>query len=277
MYYLQHLKDCNVKRGIVGAILRFVGCAAALAVVVFVYVRWLHVNPATVGFTLLLMVLLISAAWGLRYAIFTSALGTVAYNYFFLPPVRTITIADPQNWVALVAFLVTAVVASQLSERARRTKTYADQRRREVERLYAFSQQLWLSENVFELLNVIPKHTVESFGVSQAALFLEGKQETYFFDEASRSTFQVGQLKAISDRGEPVLDREHKLCYMPLRMGIRSVGSLGLAGCELSRETWKPSPAWSRSQLSDQTPSKISLAARPLGRATACVLYCSTR
>ena len=226
-----------MKRGIVGALSRFVACTAALTLVVFVYVRWLHVNPATVGFTLLLMVLLISAAWGLRYAIFTSALGTVAYNYFFLPPVRTITIADPQNWVALIAFLVTAIVASQLSERARRAKVYADQRRHEVERLYAFSQQLWLSENVFELLNVIPKNVVDSFAVSQAALFVEGKQETYFFDEASRSIFQAAQLKAISDRGEPVLDREHSLCYMPLRMGVRSVGALGLAGCNLSRES----------------------------------------
>jgi hypothetical protein len=54
----------------------------------------------------------------------------------------------------------------------------ADQRRGELERLYSFSQQLWLSENVFELLNIIPKHIIDSFTLSGAALFLEGKQET---------------------------------------------------------------------------------------------------
>ncbi len=43
----------------------------------------------------------------------------LCFNFFFLPPVGTFTIADPQNWVALVAFLVTAIVASQLSGRAR--------------------------------------------------------------------------------------------------------------------------------------------------------------
>jgi two-component system, OmpR family, sensor histidine kinase KdpD len=132
---------------------------------------------------------------------------------------------------------VTAVVASQLSERARRSTAYADQRRYEVERLYSFSQQLWLSENVFELLNVIPKYIVDAFAISGAALFLEGKQEVYFFDEASRSLFPIDQLKSISDRGKPVLDREHKICYMPLRMGVRSVGAVGLAGCDLSRES----------------------------------------
>ena len=227
-----------MRRPTTNPIFRFAASAAIVSAIVFVYFRWLHVaNPATVGFTLLLTVLLISAYWGLRYAIFAAVLGTAAYNYFFLPPLFQFTIADPQNWVALAAFLITAVIASQLSERARRNAMHANQRRREVERLYAFSQQLWLSENVFELLNLIPKHIVDSFDVSQAALYLEGKHETYFFDEASRTLFPISQMKAITDRGEPVLDRERKLAYMPLRMGVRSVGAVGLAGCDLSRET----------------------------------------
>ncbi|MGA8761346.1 MAG: ATP-binding protein [Candidatus Sulfotelmatobacter sp.] len=226
-----------MKRATDTPILRFAASTAVVSALVFVYFRWLHVNPATVGFSFLLAILLISAAWGLRYAIYTAILATVGYNYFFLPPLFRFTIADPQNWIALFAFLVTAVVASQLSERARRGTLHADQRRHEVERLYSFSQQLWVSENVFELLNVIPKHIVDSFEVSGAALFLEGKQEAYFFDGVSRSLFPIEQLKAISDRGEPVLDRDHRICYMPLRMGVRSVGALGLAGCDLSRES----------------------------------------
>jgi two-component system sensor histidine kinase KdpD len=226
-----------VRRPTDNPILRFAISTAAVSVVVVLYFRWLHVNLATVGFSLLLVTLLISASWGLRYAIFTAFLAAIAYNYFFLPPLFRFTIADPQNWIALFAFLVTAVVASQLSERARRGALHAEQRRHEVERLYSFSQELWVIENVFELLNIIPKHIVDAFGVSGAALFLEGKQQAYFFDEASRSLFPIERLKAISDRGEPVLDREHRICFMPLRMGVRSVGALGLAGCDLSRES----------------------------------------
>jgi two-component system, OmpR family, sensor histidine kinase KdpD len=226
-----------VKPKINHTIVRFAASTAVLWIVVFVYFRWLHVNPTTIGFSLLLIVLLISAAWGLRYAIFTAIVATVAYNYFFLPPLFRFIIADPQNWVALLAFLVTAVVASQLSERARRGTIYADQRRREVERLYSFSQQLWLTENVFELLNVIPKHLVESFELRGAALYLESKQEVYFFDVESRAAFPADELKAISDRGEPVLNREKRICFMPVRMGVRTVGALGLAGCDLSRES----------------------------------------
>lgn len=226
-----------MKRIVDNTIFRFLATPVIVFSIVFVYFRWIHVNPTTVGFTFLLAVLLVSAAWGLRYAISISLFATVAYNYFFLPPLFKFTIADPQNWVALLAFLVTAVVASQLSERARRSAAHSNQRRREVERLYGFSQQLWMSENVFELLNLIPKHIVDSFGVSGAALFLESRQEVYYFDEASRSLFSIDQLNAISDRGEPVLEREKRVCYMPLRVGMRSVGAFGLAGCDLSRES----------------------------------------
>lgn len=226
-----------LKHRLAKSVLRFAASAVIVFVIVLVYFRWLHVNPATVGFTFLLVVLFISAAWGLRYATFTAVLATIAYNYFFLPPLLKFTIADPQNWVALIAFLVTAVAASQLSERARRSAMYADQRRREVERLYAFSQQLWLSESVFGLLNVIPKHIVDSFDVQASALFIDGRQETYFFDDNSRNLFPADLLKSISDRGEPVLDRKNRVCYMPLRMGVRTVGSLGIAGCDLSRES----------------------------------------
>ena len=222
---------------LVNPMLRFATSVIGIAAIVFVYSRWLHVNPATVGFSLLLAVLFISATWGLRYAIFTALLATTTYNFFFLPPLYRFTIADPQNWVALAAFLITAISASQFSERARRSANYADQRRRELERLHAFSQQLWLSESVFGLLNSIPKHIVDSFDVGGTALFLDSKQESYFFDERSRALFPVEQLKAISDRGEPVLDRRQHICYMPLRMGVRTVGALGIAGCDLSRES----------------------------------------
>jgi len=226
-----------VQRPLDHPIIRFAICAAILAGLVFVYVRWIHVNPATVGFSLLLFVLLTSATWGLRYSLFTAVVAAVVYNYFFLPPLYKFTIADPLNWMALFTFLVTAIVASHLSERARRGMLYADQRRREVEQLYSLSQQLWLSENVFELLNIIPKHIVDSFGLSGTALFLEGKQQAYFLDDNSRVTFPMDQLRAISVRGEPVLDRQQRICYMPLRMGVRSVGALGFSGCDLSRES----------------------------------------
>jgi two-component system, OmpR family, sensor histidine kinase KdpD len=226
----------KVKRPTLYQILRFAASAAVVCAIILIYSRWLRVNPTTVGFTFLLAILVISASWGLRYAIFMAVLATLGYNYFFLPPLYQFTIADPQNWIALFAFLFTAIVASQLSERARSEAEESNERRSEVERLYVFSQALLVSDSVYGLLNLIPKYVVDSFGVTSAAMLVEGK-EAYFYDVLSRDLFPIEQLKAISSRGEPVLDRERRLCFMPLRMGVRSVGAIGLAGCDLSRET----------------------------------------
>jgi K+-sensing histidine kinase KdpD len=78
------------------------------------------VNATTVALTFLLVVLAAATRWGLVEAIAGSVFATLCFNYFFLPPVGTLTIADPQNWVALFVFLIVSIVASQLSERTRR-------------------------------------------------------------------------------------------------------------------------------------------------------------
>lgn len=218
-------------------LLRFAAAAAIDVVIVWFYFKMVRVNPTTVGFTFLLGVLVISAVWGLKYAIFMAFVAALAYNYFFLPPLLHFTIADSQNWVALFAFLITALIASELSARARREALESKHRRHEVERLYAFSQQLLVSDNVFGLLNKVPAHIVESFGVAGVAVFLENKQKTYFSDISVQSLLSTEQLKAISGRGEPVLDRRNRICFMPLRLGVRAIGTVGISGCDLSRET----------------------------------------
>ena len=115
----------------------------------------------------------------LTISVFMSLVATLAYNYFFLPPVGTFTIADPQNWVALITFLATSVLASDLSTRARNQAAEANRRRREVERLYKFSQRLLTAGNPIELLNAIPRQIVENFEVGAAAPFLSDKQKIY--------------------------------------------------------------------------------------------------
>ncbi len=217
--------------------LQIVAATAIDFLIVVAYFKLLHVNLTTVGFTFLLAILVVAAAWGLTCAVYMSVLAALVYNYFFFPPILQFTIADPQNWIALFSFLITAVLASQLSERARRRALEADQRRHEVERLYAFSQQLLVTENVRELVNVIPRYIVESFGASGCALFLEGKPDAYYSDLVAQSSLPAEQLKSVAGRGEPVLDPQHSVCFMPVRMGVRSVGTLGLTGNIPSRET----------------------------------------
>src|SRR5690349_184599 len=112
-------------------ILRAFMCAALLALITFVYSRVLHVNPTTVAVTFLLAILSVAAAWGLRYSIAMSIAAALCFNFYFLPPVGAFTIADTQNWVALFAFFFVSVIASNLSERARRQTAEARQRRQD--------------------------------------------------------------------------------------------------------------------------------------------------
>src|ERR1700716_3624734 len=114
------------------AIFRSLACAALVALIVLVYVKLLHVNPTTAALTFLLAILAVAAAWGLRYAIPMSIASALCFNFFFLPPLGTLNIADTQNWAALFAFFITSVIASNLSERARRQTWEAHQRRQEV-------------------------------------------------------------------------------------------------------------------------------------------------
>ena len=116
--------------------------------------------------TLLLVIFGISAAWGLLEATIASLAAVLGFNYYFLPPVGTFEVQDPQNWVALTAFLVTAVMASQLSARAKRRTQEAVERRREVEGLYALSQSLLLSGSARTASQDLVSRVVRILGVT---------------------------------------------------------------------------------------------------------------
>ena len=107
------------------------------ALTLFLKIIGEHVNAATVSLALLLNVLFIATRWGSLPALVASILALLSFNFFFLPPFGTFTIAATDNWIALLAFLVTAVTAGQLSASARKRAEEAETGRREIERLYA--------------------------------------------------------------------------------------------------------------------------------------------
>jgi two-component system, OmpR family, sensor histidine kinase KdpD len=226
----------RVKTSWLQHLLRYLAATAMVGLVVWTYRHLIHVNPTTVALTFLLLVLVVSTFWGLACAIFLAVVATLAFNFYFLPPIGTLTIADPQNWAALFAFLVTAVIAGELSERARRETANANQRRRDVERLYSLSQRLLATDNVSELLNAIPVHLCQIFGGGSGAMYLLASQEIYRSDPRSDEPSKA-DLKSVSTRGDVVIDSVSKTSIVPLRLGARLTGAIGLAGARLSRET----------------------------------------
>jgi len=212
--------------------LRYALVVAAIGAITFVDFK-LKVNHTTVALMFLVMALLTSAYWGLRYAVVMAVGATAAFNFFFLPPIGTFTIADPQNWVALFAFLVTALVASNLAERARSEAEGAKQRRREVERLFSLSQRLLASENVLELLNALPLYVQETFSVGSVAVM--AAEHPTIYRSSLDAKFDETVLRSTLLRGEPIT--QGGVSYVPLRLGMRTVGALAVTGDALSRET----------------------------------------
>lgn len=219
------------------ALVRWTTAAAALCVIVAVYHVWLHVNPTTVAISLLLLVLVLAARWGLRYAVVMSIAAATCFNYFFLPPVGTFTIADTQNWVALFAFLGSSIIASQLSNRIQKEAERAKAGKREVEILFQLSRELLQTENVAELLNAIPRCVEVATGASAVALYLNQGEKLYLSKEGRacdlegidpRSAMHLPQIAAAKDGGWNAV---------PVRVGVRPRGVLLLKDISVSGPT----------------------------------------
>jgi two-component system sensor histidine kinase KdpD len=207
-----------------------------LAGMILLYRRGIHVNQTTVALSFLLGILAVSAVWGMLVSVFMSVAAVVAFNYFFLPPVGTLTISDPQNWVALFAFLVTSITGSQFSSRIRKEAEEAHRRRREIERLYRFSRQLLGEGNVIQLMNALPNYIVESFEAGAAELFLPQKDK-FYRSGFGTAHFDEENMKSAFARDEAIMDSTRSEYFIPVRLGVRPIASLGISGSQLSRQS----------------------------------------
>jgi two-component system sensor histidine kinase KdpD len=217
-------------------IIRWLLAFSALAGIVLVYRSWLHVNPTTVALTLLLYILLLAAEWGLRYAVLISIAAAVCYNFFFLPPVGTLTISDPQNWLALLAFLVTAILASRLSELARDEATEARTKQRELEVLFRLSRELLQSESVAALLSSVPAAVVSVTAAEAGMLYLLEGDRVYQAEMSGVSERDFPYLRRLAT-SLPGIVSDGEQMQIPLRTGLRPTGVLLLRRVALSDET----------------------------------------
>jgi two-component system sensor histidine kinase KdpD len=213
--------------------IRWTASILALAGIVLVYRRFLHVNPTTVALTLLLFILILAAQWSLRYAVVTSLLATFCYNYYFLPPLGTLTVSDPQNWLALFTFLSTAVIGSRLSQRARDEAEEARCRQRELETLFSLSREMLATENVAELVATIPRAIIGTTRARIAVIYLIEDDRMYQAGtepvadvERPHLRQQALQINAVEKTGEEL--------RVPLKVGVKPRGLLLVRGVTLS-------------------------------------------
>ncbi|HEY1913335.1 MAG TPA: ATP-binding protein [Vicinamibacterales bacterium] len=193
-------------------------------------VQWLQVsNGTTVALGFLLIVLVAATTSPLWVAITTSVAAMISFNFFFLPPVRTLTIADPQNWVALFTFLAVSLVASNLSSMARSRTEEALARRDEMTRLFDVSRDVLLMTDSRQALPDLARAVARRFDLDYAAICLPGADG---WDIAAGGALAVSLNPAELSRAFSGNQRLESgpLTLVPLRLGAKPIGLLAISG-----------------------------------------------
>ncbi len=219
-------------------VLRYTVSTALALVLVLIFRRVIHANVTTVALSFLVLVLVVATRWRLVHSVYLSILCTLLYNFFFLPPVGTLTIADPQNWVTLSVFLGTSVLVSQLSESERKQREISEQRRGEVERLYEFSQQLLMHEDLRDLARTAPSIAAKVFSLRAVALYVTGQDAAYYSDPKDELLPAI-ELKQVAQNPEPGVREIDSAFVLPLMFGMQSAGALAVANGVYSLEMYE--------------------------------------
>ena len=211
----------------------FAAAAAAVVFVTLVFRMFAIVNATTVGFAYLITILLIAASWGIAESVLASIVATVCFNYFFLPPVGTWAIADPENWVALFTFLISSLIASELSNRARRRTAEANTRQIEMERLYALSRAIMMMDGVQPIGDRIASELARICEIPAVAI--HDRVTDMIHRGGAHDLPQIeARLKETARTGEQSKDGESGTLFAPISLGGQSTGSVAIQGGELS-------------------------------------------
>jgi two-component system, OmpR family, sensor histidine kinase KdpD len=203
------------------------------------------VSPTTVSLTLLLVVLGTATLARLRIAIVVSVMAMLTLNFFFLPPVGTFTIADPQNWIALFAFLIVAVIGSNLSAAAQDRAREAIARRNEVTRLFDLTRDVLLTTETAGAIDVLARHVSRRFELPRVAICLPGDHGWQVHQGgAEEVAIDTGVLNTALAKARGTLEfdayqraygghirtgQQNEVTIVPLRHGTRAIGLLAAA------------------------------------------------
>ena len=124
----------------------------------------------SLGVVYLLVVLGASTVWGLWMGVGAAVLSAAAFNWFHIPPTGRFTVADSDNWVALLTFLLVAVVTSAVADVARGRAAEADARRREADLAAETARLLLGDDDLDDGMSNAAQRIAQALGSSSAAL-----------------------------------------------------------------------------------------------------------
>ena len=204
---------------------RWVVSALPLALIVVTYTRVFTVNATTAAVTFLMLILLLAAYFGLRYAVATSVAAALCFNYYFLPPVNSFSIAGRQDWLAMFSFLATALVGSNLSDRVHQQAERAERSRAELECLYDFGQRLLATGTTAELVRTVPMSVVAAFRAYAAVLYLVEGDSVFLAGPEEQGEPVPRERLREAVHGHAVRLSAHT-ALLPVSVGVRPIGAV---------------------------------------------------
>ncbi len=218
---------------LVSTVLRTAVALLSIAALTFIAFRVISVNSTTAGVLYLISVLLIARQGGLIESVAASLAAATCLNYFFLPPTLQFTIADPQNWVALSAFLATAILVSKLATTAQDQTKAALDRQAEMERLYALSRGILLIESDGSVANQAARQIARAFGFTGVSLFDRSTGEIYRAGTQDLPEWD-DRLREVALQGTFLQDPANHTVVTAIRLGSDPIASLALRGNPLN-------------------------------------------
>jgi two-component system sensor histidine kinase KdpD len=215
------------------AVLRVIASLLSIAALTFIAFRIIPVNATTAGFLYLVTILLLAHYGGLIESIAASFAAAICFNYFFLPPILKFTISDPQNWVALFAFLATAILVSKLSATAIAQTQAALDRQTEMERLYALSRGILLIGDDQSVAKQAARQIARTFDFSGVSLYERATGEIHRAGKQDMPDWD-DRLREVALQGTFLQDPATQTVVTAIRLGADPIASLALRGGALS-------------------------------------------
>jgi two-component system sensor histidine kinase KdpD len=208
---------------------------ALMTVATTLLLVWSGANSTAAGMVFLVLVVWASTQAGIWLALYVAVLCALSFDYFFLPPFRTFRLAGAQEWVALISFVACCLVVGRVAEMARRQTRQAEQRREDVERLYALSQEMMLHGDAEGLIRDLPMLINRIFALDGVVLYVRD-QEQFYASTADLPMSIRASLQAMTEGQNPTLVIPGGFTVRTLMLGLRPVGALGWRPALLSRE-----------------------------------------
>jgi two-component system sensor histidine kinase KdpD len=209
--------------------------ATLAAVAITLVLDVLGATSTTAGLTFLVIVVWTATRVGIRISLYVAVLCSILFEYYFLPPYHDIRILNGAEWVAVISFVASSLVAGRVSEHARNLARQAEQRKEEIDRLYTLSQEMTLREDAATLTRDLPGLLGGIFGLERVVLYMRDREK--FHASSDDVPEQIPAMLRQQSRGETAITAtDEGFEAHALLVGARSVGVLAWRPAALSRE-----------------------------------------